>query len=152
MEYKYFPTSFATSLLASVGLHYNDIFNLNSSDEDYEVANRLYNAALDFQTLSLFNDFEAAQVAYHGVKLDEEQLAVLLIIHASSKTWAMGHVASQLLKLLEDDPKTAPGIAQQLVEQLGAPAGKTTDVVKRYVVKLADVDLEEEVPAIEGPK
>ena len=144
MEYKYFPTAFATSLLKSVGLFYADIFNMDSTDEDYEQANKLYNAAADFQTLSLFNGFEAAQVAYHGIPLDDEQLSVLLIIHASSKTWALGHVATQLLKMLEDDPRNASAIAQQLVEQLGSPAGKTTDVVKRYVVKLANLEVEAE--------
>ena len=84
-----------------------------------------------------YNISEEALVAYTGIPLYEEQIAALTIIHASSKAWALGHVAEQLLLNMDSgDSKQMAAIASTLLEQLTSAGGAVSPAVKRYVVNL----------------
>ena len=138
-EYHHFPTSFAKALVIDVNLFFANVFEMTSQDKNFSLADEYYGRVIDFQKLSLFNNFEDSLIAYHGVKLSTKQKAALEIVHASSKTWALGHVAETLMKRLEDDPKQVAGIAQIIFEQLNEKEGGVSEGVKRYVVNLAQV-------------
>lgn len=138
MEYNHFPTTFAIALVTGVGLYHEDIFVMGAQDERFEEADKFYGCIRNFQKLALFNSLEDSLIAYHGYDLTEEQEAALTIVHASSKTWALGHIAETLMIKLEDDPKNLGAIAQTLLEQLTSQGG-TTPAVKRYVVNLAEI-------------
>ena len=139
LPYMHFPTTFATSLLRTVKLYAEgDIYD--NKREDADEAAELHGRLGEFQKLSLFSSFDAALVAYHDLDLDEDQLAALTLVHSSSKTWALGHVATVLLTRLEEDPKQLSNIADTLLEQLETASegngGRTTERVKRFVVNM----------------
>lgn len=141
MEIHHFPTPFARELAAGVDLFHRDVYSMDSQHKDYARADKLYGCLRDFQKLALFNKFEDALVVYHGVELNDEQKAALTIIHESSKSWALGHVAETLMNNLDTgDAKTMQAMAQTLLEQLNSKDGTITPNVKRFVVGLAKLD------------
>ncbi len=140
MEYKHFPTTFATTLMSRVGLYHADIFSMGSEDKRFDEADKFYGCIQDFQKLALFNEFEKSLVAYHGIDLNEDQKAALLIVHESSRSWALGHIAEILMMRLEDDPKQVGAIAQTLLEQFSGDGGSVTPTVKKLIINLSKGD------------
>lgn len=135
------PTIFAKRLAIGVDLLEPEA-NQNNAD-DWVID---HDKLATFQQLSICGTFEDAMLVYHGIEMDERQLAALQLIYRTTNPWLMGHVTGLLLKSLESklmNGRDKKEIAEILLQCVGYTPGEAKrgaenpEKVKGVLLKLA---------------
>jgi hypothetical protein len=116
-----FPTAFAQAMAAEAKLLVEPKARAPNSLSSMERLGQ-------FQQFALVGTVDDALTAYFNVKLSKDQVAVLTQIHKLTKTWAPGHVVSELLHRLvamPHDNKDVVEIGQTIMDQLETSSGET---------------------------
>lgn len=93
------PTIFAKMIGTSCELYIPDEDRNNGNIEEYmEKLERM----IVFQQIAIASDFETSLQAYYDFELSEYQKEQLKLIHSTTKSWLLGHLAGHLLNALED--------------------------------------------------
>ncbi len=124
-----FPTIFAKMIGISCELYIPDEDRNNNNMEEYlEKLERM----VVFQQISVASDFNTSLQAYYDFELSEHQTEQLSLIHKTTKSWLLGHLAGHLLHALDDKFCTGRDkkeITQTILENFIKPekSGTPTD-------------------------
>jgi len=89
---------------------------------NYDEFNDLMDRMKYFQQMAVTSKFEDCVPAYYGMKLTEDQLSVLKLIHRTTKPWMTGHIVGVCLERIDNSRTQNKDFAESvrvLVEQLG---------------------------------
>lgn len=125
-----FPTIFAKMIGISCELYIPDEERCNDNIEEYmEKLERL----VVFQQIAVAADFNTSLQAYYDFELSEHQITQLNLIHTTTKSWLLGHVAGHLLTALDDkfcNGRDKKEITQTLIEHFIKPDGNSSSTEK----------------------
>ena len=127
------PTKFATLLAEKCGLMLP-----MQPGTDYAKASDLKEKMQWFQQMSVTCKFEECVQVYFGQKLTDEQIAILKLIHRSTKPWITGHIVGVLMSRIESDKMQNRDFAEAvrvLVEQAGVDDGQISSKMQGILVK-----------------
>lgn len=139
---KSLPTKIAKVLAIGVDLYIPDNDNHNTVEDWEDKRDRL----ITFQQLAISGKIEDAMLAYHGLKLSEEQLSVLQTIFLTTQPWLMGHVVGRILEKLDGglvSGRDATELATMLVDKINTDKSIDKKTKRSLIVRFADVGVSE---------
>lgn len=88
---------------------------------DHNKLNELRDCMRYFQQMSVTSKFEDCVAVYFGMKITDEQLTVLKLIHRTTKPWMTGHIVGVCLERIDNSNSQHKDFAESvrvLIEQL----------------------------------